>query len=168
MSSALPFGDETCSHFSHPAPAGVFPWYTSSTALIWGFLCSLIFLLKKNIHIMLLSSYKRPWSSSSTWRRIAKELRVLVPKDWGAYAKKSGLMIKLWIEALYVPGKWKSSALSAWLFLCILPSLQNLIHWAHNSTAGRGVNNNKTDLKHFRDGLPCSFERCNMCIYIFF
>lgn len=47
MSSALPFGDETCSHFSHPAPAGVFPWYTSSTALIWGFLCSLIFLLKK-------------------------------------------------------------------------------------------------------------------------
>lgn len=36
MSSALPFGDETSPHFSHPLLlVGFFPWYAPSHALIW-------------------------------------------------------------------------------------------------------------------------------------
>lgn len=77
------------------------------------------------------------------WKRIARPCA----KKIEDHMQKCGLMIKPRIEALYVPWKWKCSMVSGWLFLCILPSLQHLIHWAHNSTAGRGVNNNKKRLK---------------------
>lgn len=46
----------------------------------------------------------------------------------------------------------------AWsaVFFCIIPSLHHLINWA-NSTAGRGINNNKYDLNQFKD----EHELCN-------
>lgn len=48
MSSALPFGDETSSHFSHPSPGGLFPWYTWNN----GFDLKLLsFLSLKNIDL---------------------------------------------------------------------------------------------------------------------
>lgn len=94
--------------------------------------------------------------------RDANEQRVLVPKDWGSYAKKCGLMIKPVHRSPLCPVEMEMQHAQRLIVPLYSPSHSNI-----SSTgliipaAGRGVNNNKKQvLKLLKDGLACYFQGC--------
>lgn len=148
-----PFADETSSRFSHPAPGG-----GGVSPLIYleqGFDLRLLYFVKKKRKKKekkeekgcILHTRSHVQDSGIHCAEIKKTLACAGAKRLRDTCKKkrSGLMIKLWIEALYVPCKWgmqHGQRLITPLYCPFSPT--HLILWAHNSTAVRGVYDNNT------------------------